>query len=157
MYLEMGRDEGREVMTRGSLALKKGLAEGTLAGPGIMSSLQDTWSLLGLQGEDSGRARAGYVACGDGGVEPRGMVRTAAGEQGSPLGGREAKKKGWGGRGSWGSSPWPPPAQHPSSCLGPQAPSFLWPPHETPETQLQQVYCWRQSTALLSQGRGQRL
>lgn len=31
----------------------------------------------------------------------------------------------------------------PSSCLGPEAHSFLWPPHETPEPQSQQVYCWR--------------
>lgn len=67
--LALGREEGREVMTRGSLALKKGLAGGMLAGPGHGSRHDESSGHLEPVGAAGRGRRSQGGLCGVWGME----------------------------------------------------------------------------------------
>lgn len=128
-------------MARGSLALKKGLAEGTRAGPGHVSRHDESSGHVEPVGAAGRGQRASQVRlCGVWGVEawnPGAWWGQQLENKGAPWEGGKKKRRDGAAEAIGAPVLGHLPTKHPSTH------SFLWPPHESPEPQLQQVYCWR--------------
>lgn len=122
--LELGREEGRGVVTRGSLALREGLAGGTLAGPGHGSRhYKSSGHLEPVGAAGRGRRSQGRL-CGVWGMEewnPGAWWGQQLGGQRRPPGREGSKEERMGLQRLLGLQSLATSSTSPSSCLGPEA------------------------------------